>query len=63
MRNYYLEESIEHLLDEDCENEEEAIKAIEMYFSGFSWEEKLELMIRGQIHAREDKRTNGYFDR
>lgn len=60
---YYLEESIDNLMDESCDTREEAEKAIDMYFQGFSKEEMLELLIRGQIHAHEDKRTDGYFDR
>ena len=32
MRMYYLEESIDNLLEESCDTREEAEKAIEMYF-------------------------------
>lgn len=62
MKLYYLEESIENLM-EDCATVEEAKETLENFFKGYSREELLELLIRGQIHAHEDKRTNGHFDR
>lgn len=49
-------------MDESCETREEAMKAIEMYFQGIPKEVLLELLIRGQIHAREDERTNGRYE-
>ena len=64
MKNYYLEESIESLLDESADNRAEALEFIEAYFKmNFTKEDLLELLIRGQIHANEDKRTNSYFER
>lgn len=62
MKHYYLEETISQLMDESCETREEAMKAIEMYFQGIPKEVLLELLIRGQIHAREDERTNGRYE-
>lgn len=62
MKNYFLEESIENLM-EDCETREEAIECIERYYRQFSKEEILELLIRGEAHALDDKRTNSYFTR
>lgn len=62
MKNYYLEESIENLM-EDVETRKEAIEHLEYYFkNSFTKEELLELLIRGQIHAFEDDRTNGYYN-
>jgi hypothetical protein len=62
MKHYYLEESIENLMGESCATREEALKAIEMYYHGIPKEMLLELLIRGQIHAREDKRTNDQYE-
>lgn len=63
MKHYYLEESIENLL-EDFETREEAIECLENYFkNNFSKEELLELLIRGQAHAVEDKRTDWYYNK
>lgn len=62
MKHYYLEESIENLM-EDCESRSEAMELLERWAAGFSKEELLELLIRGQIHAHEDERTNGYYDK
>lgn len=62
MKHYYLEESISNLM-EDCETRSEAMELLERWAAGFSKEELLELLIRGQIHAHKDERTNGYYDK
>lgn len=62
MKHYYLEETISQLMDESCETREEAIEAVEQYFNSLPKEVVLELLIRGQVHAREDERTNGQYD-
>lgn len=62
MKNYYLEESIENLAEDNL-TREEAIEKLESYYKQFTKEELLELLIRGEIHAFEDERTNGYYSR
>lgn len=62
MKNYFLEESIENLM-EDFETRDEAIECIERYYDQFTKEEILELLIRGEAHAMDDKRTNGHYTR
>lgn len=62
MKNYYLEESIDALM-EDLDSRKEALEHIEAYFKmNFPKEELLELLIRGQIHAMADERTEGYYN-
>lgn len=62
MKNYYLEESIENLMNDNL-TRKEAIEKIKSYYSQFTEEEKLELLIRGEAHAYEDERTNGHYSR
>lgn len=62
-RMYYLDESIDQILDQSVDTKEQARESIKEYFKQFSEDEILELLIRGQIHAQEDKRTGGYFDK
>lgn len=62
MKNYYLEETIENLTEDNL-TRAEAIKKLEIYYKQFTKEELLELLIRGEIHAFEDKRTNGHYSR
>jgi hypothetical protein len=62
MKNYYLEETIENLTEENL-TREEAIKKLNVYYSQFTEEELLELLIRGEIHAFEDERTKGHYSR
>lgn len=64
MKNYYLEETLENMEEQTGCNRAENLKAARDYFtSNFSPDEILELLIRGQIHAMEDERTNGYFNK
>lgn len=62
MKHYFLEESIENL-QEDNLTRKEAIEKIEAYYKSYSKEEILELLIRGEAHALNDKRTNGYYSK
>ena len=59
----YLEDAIDMLMEEDCETREEALETLENYYKGFTREESLELLIRGQVHAHDDERTKEYFDK
>lgn len=64
MKNYYLEETIDNLIEQSAEDRAEALEFIEAYYKmNFSKEELLELLVRGQIHANEDDRTEFYFER
>ncbi|MBQ8218344.1 MAG: hypothetical protein IJZ79_03470 [Bacilli bacterium] len=64
MKNYYLEKTIEELL-EGLDTREEALECIENYFKErFTKEELFELLLRGQAHAGEDPSVMAdYFNR
>lgn len=65
MKLYYAEETITNLEDQCDFTREEAIDCAMDYFeSNFTKEELLELLVRGQVHADEDKRVpDDFFNR
>lgn len=63
MKHYYFEDAIEHLMGEENLTRGQAIDSIRAYFAEFTHDELMELLIRGQIHSVEDKRTRFYYVR
>lgn len=64
MRNYYLDETLGNMEEQTGCSRAENLEMVRNYFTNnFTPEELLELLIRGQIHALEDERTDGYYSR